>query len=94
MPPTSPPSVESTRRPPPTPIPEVDGTPHLSTRTLGWLAHRPRDRDLVSSVWDTLTELEQAGQQPGGPIAALRSGVRRTPQAGLRAAPELARPAR
>ncbi|MGH3992546.1 MAG: hypothetical protein ACRDSN_08775, partial [Pseudonocardiaceae bacterium] len=44
----------------------------LSTRTLDWLAHRPRDRDLVRSVWDTLTELERAGQQPGL-IAALRS---------------------
>ncbi|MGH3812477.1 MAG: hypothetical protein ACRDUV_08480 [Pseudonocardiaceae bacterium] len=55
-----------------TPMPEVDvTTPHLSTRTLDWQDHRPRDRDLVRSVWDTLTELERAGQQPG-PIAALR----------------------
>lgn len=46
-------------------------TMYLPTRTLDWLAHRPRDHDLVHSVWDKLAELEQAGQQPG-PIDALR----------------------
>ncbi len=54
-----------------TPMPGVDTTLQLSTQTLDWLAHHPRDRRLVRSVWDTLTELERASQQPEA-IAALR----------------------
>lgn len=46
-------------------------TRHLSTRTVAWLANRPRARELVDSVWDTLTDLERAGHHPGV-IAALR----------------------
>jgi hypothetical protein len=48
-----------------------DVTLHLSARTLAWLADHPQARKLVSSVWDMLTELEQAGHHPR-PIAALR----------------------
>ncbi len=48
----------------------VDGT-HLSAQTMACLAERPLARALVDSVWNTLTELERAGQHPG-PIAALR----------------------
>jgi hypothetical protein len=46
-------------------------TLQLSTRTVAWLADRPRARELVGSVWDTLTDLEHAGHHPGA-IAALR----------------------
>ena len=48
-----------------------DARPHLSTQTLDWLADHPHARKLVRSVWDTLAELEQAGQQ-SGPLDALR----------------------
>jgi hypothetical protein len=43
----------------------------LSARTVGWLAERPDAREVVSSVWTTLTALERAGQHPGT-LAALR----------------------
>lgn len=46
-------------------------TLQLSTRTVAWLADRPRARELVGSVWDTLTALEHAGHHPGA-IAAVR----------------------
>lgn len=46
-------------------------TLQLSTRTVAWLADRPRARELVGSVWDTLTDLERAGHHPGA-IAAVR----------------------
>jgi hypothetical protein len=52
-------------------MPTVDTTPHLSVRTVAWLAERPLARALVDSVWDTLTELETAGHQPRL-IAAVR----------------------
>ncbi|MGH4009857.1 MAG: hypothetical protein ACRDTH_17190 [Pseudonocardiaceae bacterium] len=54
-----------------TPMTRVDATLQLSARTLNWLANDPRTRRLVRSVWDTLAELERAGQYPGA-IAALR----------------------
>ena len=47
-----------------TPMPTADATLHLSARTLSWLAQRPQARLVVDSVWDTLTELEQAGHHP------------------------------
>ncbi len=42
----------------------AEGRLDLSTRTLAWLAEHPQARKLVRSVWDTLTELEQAGHHP------------------------------
>ena len=55
-----------------TPTPGGDATTgELSVRTVAWLAQHPLARALVDSVWDTLTELEQAGQHPR-PLAALR----------------------
>jgi hypothetical protein len=54
-----------------TPMPRADVTLRLSDRTVAWLAHHPHARRLVRSVWDTLAELERAGQHPG-PIDALR----------------------
>jgi hypothetical protein len=45
-------------------MPSMDDTPHLSARTLGWLASRPYARLVVYSVWDTLAELERAGHHP------------------------------
>jgi hypothetical protein len=47
-----------------TPMPTVDTTLHLSTRTVSWLAQRPQARLVVDSVWNTLTELEAAGHHP------------------------------
>jgi hypothetical protein len=41
--------VTSTR-----PMPGVDMTLHLSTRTMAWLADHPQARRFVRSVWDTL----------------------------------------
>ncbi|MGH3821461.1 MAG: hypothetical protein ACRDRA_01240 [Pseudonocardiaceae bacterium] len=49
----------------------VDGTLHLSARTVNWTYQRPLARLIVDSVWDTLTELERAGHHPGA-LAALR----------------------
>ena len=43
----------------------VDVTLYLSPRAVAWLAGHPRARRFVSSVWDTLTKLDQAGQCPG-----------------------------
>ncbi|MGH3823604.1 MAG: hypothetical protein ACRDRA_12370 [Pseudonocardiaceae bacterium] len=54
-----------------TPQPRAATTPQLSARTMAWLAQRPLARALVESVWDTLAELERAGQHPR-PLAALR----------------------
>lgn len=54
-----------------TPIPRVDVTLQLSTRTLVWLADQPHARQVVRSVWEKLAELERAGYHPGA-IAALR----------------------
>jgi hypothetical protein len=51
------------------PIPRAGTT--LSARTLTWLAAHSDARDLASSVWITLTQLERAGQHPGT-LAALR----------------------
>ncbi len=53
------------------PIPRVEATLRLSTRTVAWLAQRPHDRLVVDSVWETLTELERADHPPRT-IAALR----------------------
>ena len=52
-------------------MPRVDAAPLLPTRTLAWLADHPRARQVVRPVWDTLTELERAGQHRGA-IDALR----------------------
>lgn len=52
------------RQPRPTPIPKQDTTPRLAAWTLAWLAEHPHARKMVRSVWDTLTALEQAGEQP------------------------------
>ncbi|MGH3779470.1 MAG: hypothetical protein ACRDRO_02275 [Pseudonocardiaceae bacterium] len=49
----------------------ADATLHLSARTVAWLAEHPHARQVVSSVWGTLVELERAGQHAGA-IAALR----------------------
>lgn len=38
-------------------------TPHLSARTVAWLAERPFALVVVESVWGTLAELEAAGHQ-------------------------------
>lgn len=54
-----------------TPMPTVDVTLHLSTRTVAWLADHSQARKLVGSVWDTLADLERAGHHPR-PVAALR----------------------
>jgi hypothetical protein len=51
--------------------PVTDEGPDLSARTVAWLADHSQARKLVGSVWDTLAELERAGQHPG-PIDALR----------------------
>jgi hypothetical protein len=48
-----------------------DAPLHLSTQTRDWLTDHPQARTLVRSVWDTLAELDQAGQHPG-PLDALR----------------------
>jgi hypothetical protein len=53
------------------PTSTVDVTLQLSARTLSWLADHPQARKVVSSVWDMLAELEQAGHHPQL-IAALR----------------------
>lgn len=55
---------------PTTPIPTADAAPHLSTRTVTWLADQPHARRLIRSVWDKLTELERAAHHPEA-IAAL-----------------------
>lgn len=39
----------------------------LSASTVKWLAEHPDAREVVCSVWTMLTELERAGQHPGGP---------------------------
>ncbi|MGH3920341.1 MAG: hypothetical protein ACRDSG_15095 [Pseudonocardiaceae bacterium] len=49
----------------------VNAAPHLSTRTVAWLADHPQARQFVGSVWGKLTELERSGQYPGA-IDALR----------------------
>jgi len=53
------------------PTSTVDVTLQLSARTVSWLADHPQARKLVSSVWDMLAELEQAGHH-SQLIAALR----------------------
>jgi hypothetical protein len=53
------------------PMPTRDPIPCLATPTVVWLADRPHARHVVSSVWETLLELERAGQHAGA-IAALR----------------------
>jgi hypothetical protein len=52
-------------------IPGQDMSLQLSGQTVAWLAKRPHLRELVSSVWDKLADVEQAGDHPGA-IAALR----------------------
>jgi len=54
-----------------TPTLGTDITLQLSARTWQLLDDRPRERELVCSVWDRLDELERAGYDPGS-IAALR----------------------
>jgi hypothetical protein len=56
---------------PPAAIPGQDMSLQLSGQTVAWLAKRPHLRELVSSVWDKLADVEQAGDHPGA-IAALR----------------------
>ncbi len=51
------------------PLPRVGTT--LSASTASWLAEHPAAREVVCSVWSTLTELERAGQHPGT-LTALR----------------------
>ncbi|MGH4000996.1 MAG: hypothetical protein ACRDTJ_26445, partial [Pseudonocardiaceae bacterium] len=45
----------------PTAMRTVDTALHLPPRTVAWLVDHPQARQLVGSVWDTLTELEQSG---------------------------------
>ena len=71
MPPPLPPQRRSDPATSPTPMPGVDATLHLPTRTVAWLADHPHARRFVRSVWDKLTELERSGQYPGA-IDALR----------------------
>ncbi|MGH4005601.1 MAG: hypothetical protein ACRDSO_16020 [Pseudonocardiaceae bacterium] len=58
------------------PSPRADSARHLSPQTLAWLADRPHARQMVRSMWEALTELEQAGHHPGAisrpaaPVAA------------------------
>jgi hypothetical protein len=52
--------------------PVAEGTRQLSAQTLAWLAERPVIRMLVRRVWETLSELERAGHDPGA-LAALRA---------------------
>jgi len=54
-----------------TPVPRVDPTLCLSTRTLACLARRPLALAVVESVWDTLAAFEAAGHHPRL-VAALR----------------------
>jgi hypothetical protein len=54
------------------PRPRAEEPGQLSAQTLAWLAERPAIRMLVRRVWDTLTELERAGHNPGA-LAALRA---------------------
>lgn len=51
------------------PAPKTQTT--LSAPTVSWLTKHPDAREVVRSVWTTLTVLEQAGQHPGT-LAALR----------------------
>jgi hypothetical protein len=81
MPPTLPPRRDSDPVAPTTPIPEVDTTLHLSTRTLDWLADHPQARRFVNSVWDTLTELERSGHYSGAINALRRMLTRHQPTA-------------
>ena len=53
------------------PSPAEDVTLQLSTRTWTLLINRPREQELVRSVWDRLEELEHTGYDPGS-LAALR----------------------
>ncbi len=53
------------------PMARVDAALGLSPRTVAWLADHPQARRFVGSVWDKLTELDRAGQDPGT-IDALR----------------------
>ncbi|MGH3692902.1 MAG: hypothetical protein ACRDRX_02675 [Pseudonocardiaceae bacterium] len=55
----------------PAPMPQVDVTLRLSTRTVSWLAQRPHARLFVDSVWETLGELERVSHHPRL-VAALR----------------------
>jgi hypothetical protein len=71
MPPTLPPPHGSNPPAPTTPIPPVEATLHLPTRTRDWRAEHPQARRFVRSVWDKLTELQRSGQYPGA-IDALR----------------------
>ena len=53
------------------PSPGDDLTLQLATRTWALLINRPREQELVRSVWDRLEELERAGYDLGS-MAALR----------------------
>ena len=64
MPPALPPQRGSDPAASTTPIPRVDTTLHLPTRTLNWLTEHPHARQFVRAVWDKLTELERSGQYP------------------------------
>ncbi len=64
-----------------TPMSIVDATLQLSTQTVAWLADHPRARQFVGSVWDKLTELEQAGHHPGAIDALRRVLTRHQPTA-------------
>jgi hypothetical protein len=52
--------------------PVAEETRQLSAQTLAWLAERTVIRMLVRRVWETLSELERAGHDPGA-LAALRA---------------------
>ena len=45
-------------------MPRVAVPLHLSAQTVVWLATHSEARKLVGSVWDTLIDLERAGQHP------------------------------
>jgi hypothetical protein len=51
------------------PIPSADTT--LPAPTVTWLTQHPDAQEVINSIWNTLTQLEQAGQHPGT-LAALR----------------------
>ncbi|MGH3984797.1 MAG: hypothetical protein ACRDST_19460 [Pseudonocardiaceae bacterium] len=54
------------------PSPRAEGTRQLSAQTLAWLADRAQVRTVVCWVWDTLTELERVGYDPGA-LGVLRA---------------------
>ncbi len=72
MPTTPPPQRGNNPTTATTPIPRADTRLRLPDQTVAWLAEHPHARRVVASLWDKLTELEQAGHHPDT-IAALRN---------------------